>query len=798
MAKKQKKKKSIFKKFIRFIFILIIVVAIIGYLGLRSYNEVIPIKEDIENFSFETPDSIDDEFVLPTKIGEKITIEWTSSHEHIISKTGEINQPSFEEGGVNVTVTGKVNVELKEFFSKVIFNYVAKNYNDTYEFTIFVPAKVATDEEKVNSVISKLELTDETYYSIALPLKGCYEGVNISWESNNLTVLTNEGEVITPSVDSLVKLKAIVSCGSYSNEKEFEIKVLSNEPTSLIVDDHFDNQAPTSTYKTIVSVNGVSYENARIIEVEGGISEDEPDVNATVPTILRLRNKDENNGSFEIANITNPKDFAFKYKFSGTQKTESSKLIITFESEGVSTIEEIVVIHTEDFISYTKDISSYNEVSIKVTHIDEWSSDTYIDIDDVNVTRNINISDLENWIINNTQTVFSTSVMLPTTTIYGGIVSWESNSSAFTNYGLVIKQNEQTNVTLTCNIKYLTENITFTIDVVVKGYQTSEALEIYFIDIGKYGAGDCGECTYIKYKDIDIIVDAGDNFDSTKQAINEAINQRLQDDVIEYVIATHPDGDHIGGMESLFENYQIENLIKFEGEYHTQKFEKMKVAYNNEGCNIYEIKSDIIDKGLQENFISLDANINISFIDTTYYNTEESNGKSIVFTLKAYNTTVLMTGDADNASGHTDLEQKYMNSVGNIDILKVVHHGTRNGTTIDYLNVVDPEVAIICNGNYLGNKHGHPTPKALSNLYQYDQLMKVYAICGGGTIDGVVNESNGTYKCSSEDRFQDRNGLITVIIDNNGYELSSEYYGDNILEIKDTTYFKAIEENGLL
>ena len=104
-------------------------------------------------------------------------------------------------------------------------------------------------------------------------------------------------------------------------------------------------------------------------------------------------------------------------------------------------------------------------------------------------------------------------------------------------------------------------------------------------------------------------MDAGDNFDSTKQAINEAINQRLQDDVIEYVIATHPDGDHIGGMESLFENYQIENLIKFEGEYHTQKFEKMKVAYNNEGCNIYEIKSDIIDKGLQENFISLDSKL---------------------------------------------------------------------------------------------------------------------------------------------------------------------------------------------
>ena len=168
-----------------------------------------------------------------------------------------------------------------------------------------------------------------------------------------------------------------------------------------------------------------------------------------------------------------------------------------------------------------------------------------------------------------------------------------------------------------------------------------------------------------------------------------------------------------------------------------------------------------------------------------------------MFTLNAYGTRVLMTGDADNATGHTDLENKYKNQVGDIDILKVVHHGTANGTTIDYLKVVDPEVAIICNGNYLGNKHAHPTPTALSNLYTYDNNMKVYAITGGGTIDGVVNKTNNTYKCSSEDRFNQRNGLITLVIDNNGYTLSSEYYGNNILEIKDTTYYKAIVSNGL-
>ena len=47
---------------------------------------------------------------------------------------------------------------------------------------------------------------------------------------------------------------------------------------------------------------------------------------------------------------------------------------------------------------------------------------------------------------------------------------------------------------------------------------------------------------------------------------------------LEYVIATHPDGDHIGGMASLFESFEIETLIKFEGSYSTQKYKKMETA----------------------------------------------------------------------------------------------------------------------------------------------------------------------------------------------------------------------------
>lgn len=796
MAKnKRRRKKNHNNKNIFTLIIVILVIGVIGYLSFKSYQEINVIVEKIEQFTYEIPEELNDKIDLPTKINDQITIEWQSSNTSVISNTGVITYPSFEESDVNVTLTGKINIQFKEVLSSTLINILGIEVK-SIEKTVKIASKKATDEEKVLSVINRLQLIEETYTSLLLPKSLCFDSIVINWDSLNDDIMTDDGIVNTPKEDTKIKLIANVSSNDFEEQKEFSIVVLSTPPVIEVVDDNFDNQAPTSKYGTITSTSGVTYYNARIVEVEDETTEI-TDTNDTVPTILKLRNQGDNIGSFAILNINNPQTFSFKYKFSGSQKTESSKLVITINGDGKQIIKEEVVKHLDEFTLITISLAEFTNVSINVEHIAEWK-ETHIDIDDVKVISKVSINEVKEWVLNNTPTSLSKSVILPFTTQYGGQIKWESNSDALLSNGIVNKKEQSQIVTLTGTISYLDKTETITIEITVKGEGIVQSLEIYFIDIGKYGAGDCGESIYIKYGDVDIIVDAGDHFEATTQAVTEAINQRMEDDTIEYVIATHPDGDHIGGMQALFANFEIETLIKFEGDYTTQKYKKMEAAYKSEGCDVYEIKSDIIDKNLGERFISLSSDVFISFIDTSYYTNEESNGKSIVFILEAYGTRVLMTGDADNASGHTDLEQRYQNQVGDIDILKVVHHGTANGTSIDFLNIVDPEVAIICNGNYLGNKHGHPTPTCLSNLYTYDSNMKVYAITGGGTIDGKADMNNKTYKCSSEDRFNQRNGLITLSIDNNGYFLSSEYYGKNILEIKDTDYYKAIVANNLI
>lgn len=116
-----------------------------------------------------------------------------------------------------------------------------------------------------------------------------------------------------------------------------------------------------------------------------------------------------------------------------------------------------------------------------------------------------------------------------------------------------------------------------------------------------------------------------------------------------------------------------------------------------------------------------------------------------------------------------------MHLVGDVDILKVVHHGTKNGTTTSFLEAVTPEVAIITNGNYLGNANGHPTPEAINRIYQYNNKTKIYSVTGG----------NG----KTVDRFHQRNGMITIEITNNEYYVRSEYYNDVPIELSSTDFW---------
>ncbi len=94
----------------------------------------------------------------------------------------------------------------------------------------------------------------------------------------------------------------------------------------------------------------------------------------------------------------------------------------------------------------------------------------------------------------------------------------------------------------------------------------SNELSFHFLQLGNYNAGDC---TFIKAGDVDILIDAGSR-ESSVPVIKNYIDQYCTDGILEYVIVTHADQDHIVGFTNqnssnpgIFSSYQVETIIDF-------------------------------------------------------------------------------------------------------------------------------------------------------------------------------------------------------------------------------------------
>lgn len=400
---------------------------------------------------------------------------------------------------------------------------------------------------------------------------------------------------------------------------------------------------------------------------------------------------------------------------------------------------------------------------------------------------NITEDDLHNWLNDNLILEVRNSIHLPLTTEYGGVIEWiSSNENIISNEGVVSVPSSTQTVNMTANIYYFDDIITMTFQFKVLSDEENIPVEVYFIDLGKYGKSDTGESILIKYQDIEVLVDAGDYFNASKLAMEDAINTYSTDKILEYVIATHPDSDHIGGMPNIFNKYSILNVLQFNGGHSTVKYQNYVEAYQNEGSQVCNADDAYNNVGSCKRNIELGPDVSINLLNTSYYNTDETNGRSIVFILEAYETKMLLTGDADNGDGR-DLEESYQDSVGDIDILKAVHHGTKEGTTSGFLQAVDPEVVIITNGNYLGNKHGHPSAEAINRIYQYDNEIKIYTVTGGNADSCELTTS---YKCDGSEPMYQRNGTILVSIGKGGYNITSEYYENAPFELSSTDFWQ--------
>ena len=245
--------------------------------------------------------------------------------------------------------------------------------------------------------------------------------------------------------------------------------------------------------------------------------------------------------------------------------------------------------------------------------------------------------------------------------------------------------------------------------------QTSTNVTIKFIDVGQ------GEAILIALPEKTMLIDAGPTGSAPKIA---QVLQELGRNKIDYLVATHPDEDHIGGMADVISSTQIGTIYAPNKTNNTATYRKFLTAIQNNNLQITLAEAGtIIDQTdsykLEILWPKKDANF------------PETNDYSIIIKLTVGNKMFLFTGDAPT-SAILD------SNPGHIDVLKVSHHGSRTGTTEQLVRKLSPTYAVVSYA--VDNSYGHPMQSVLNALHKHS--VEVWGTGANGTITITCDGTN--------------------------------------------------------
>lgn len=223
---------------------------------------------------------------------------------------------------------------------------------------------------------------------------------------------------------------------------------------------------------------------------------------------------------------------------------------------------------------------------------------------------------------------------------------------------------------------------------------------------------------------------------------------------LDYVWVTHGDSDHMNGILELLERKQvgihIENLILPPEIYWNENITELVIAAERVGTKINVMgQGQVLKEG--------DMQIRCLWPSTG----EEGldiNQASIVLSLSYDSFDVLFTGDLEKGAeekvaAYIETGQKENLLPDRYEVLKVGHHGSKNSTSEEFLDVVQPAFSLISAGEK--NRYGHPHAETLERLR--DIGSEIFCTMENGM---VTIETNGKSLVIVNDiRFKGRQGI---------------------------------------
>jgi len=229
---------------------------------------------------------------------------------------------------------------------------------------------------------------------------------------------------------------------------------------------------------------------------------------------------------------------------------------------------------------------------------------------------------------------------------------------------------------------------------------TTRQLEIWSFDVGQ------GDSTLIRFPNgQSMLVDGGIASPDMGRLVVAQQLRAMGIRNLDFMVATHDDIDHNGGLASVMTSVGAEKLLLPAGvEWKSQAAQTLLAAARNRSCTII----DVYD-GYKAQAGGCEVEI-LNPLSTPIPN-QPDNDSSIVLKITYRGFSALLTGDAG-----ISVEERLLNDnrIGRIDVLKVGHHGSATATGESFVKNLRPLVAMISCG--ADNRFGHPNKNVVQRL----------------------------------------------------------------------------------
>lgn len=264
------------------------------------------------------------------------------------------------------------------------------------------------------------------------------------------------------------------------------------------------------------------------------------------------------------------------------------------------------------------------------------------------------------------------------------------------------------------------------------GSQTHDGrLTAVFLDVGQ---ADAALLTLPNGRHM--LIDGGNNNDGT------LICDYLQEqgiDTIDYLIATHPHEDHIGGLDTVIEELEIGSIyaprLADDDIPTTRTYEDFLEAISDKGYKLHGAKAG--------DYLLKEEDVAVQVLSPAVESYEELNNYSVVLRITYGRTSMLLAGDAETLCEEEMLDEGYELQS---DLLKVGHHGSHSSSSADFIEAVAPSYAVISCGE--DNTYGHPHAETLETLeaagaqvFRTDMQGTILAVSDGQTLTLSADQS---------------------------------------------------------